>query len=295
MTESAVNKDTFLAELGARLKRIRREKKLSRRHIAEISDVSQRFLSQFEAGEGNISVARLHSLCEALEVPLHSVLAEQSSGDNTYHATSDRDSRVPHIQAAIAQASPEQLDAVINLLGLSVARQPSREKIALIGLRGAGKSTLAALLATDLEYELVEVDSVVEKTAGLGLAEVFSLYGQEGYLNLVREALEKIAARSGKVVITTGGSIVSDATTYRYLLNQFLTVWISTSPEEHISRVLAQGDERPLAGDKSPMHSLKHILEQRTPLYALAPLSIDTSRKNPHQSAEELKRAVLAF
>jgi len=282
MVEGVADKDVFLAELGQRIKSIRKDKKLSRRRVAEVSDVSQRFLSQFEAGEGNISVARLLSLCEALGVSLGGVVSDRS------------DSRVIQIQAALASAGPAQLEMIAKILELDPIAQPKYDRIALIGLRGAGKSTLGRQLAIDLNYELIELDRQVEGLAGMSLTEVFSLYGQEGYRRLERESLELCAEKS-YTVITTGGSIVTDSTNYHYLLAHFLTAWISTSAQEHLNRVIAQGDKRPMEGDKSPLRSIRKLLEQRHSLYAQAPLALDTSGRSVKDSSAELLSFVLKY
>jgi len=283
MAEDVAEKNVFLIELGRRIKTIRRAKKLSRRRVAEVSNVSQRFLSQFEAGEGNISVSRLHSLCEALQVPLDMVVCE-----------SRPDSRALQIQSALTHAGAAQIDKIASILGLDTVAHPERDRVALIGLRGAGKSTLGRRLAADLKYELINLDDQVEALAGMRLAEVYSLFGQQGYRRLEREVLEACAEKRD-IVVTTGGSIVTDSTNYPFLLGRFLTVWIAASAQEHMNRVIAQGDSRPMDGDESPLKSIQQLLEKRQALYAQAPFTVNTAGRSVEDSCAQLLDCILQY
>ena len=167
-----------------------------------------------------------------------------------------------------------------------------RQRIALIGLRGAGKSTLGARLAKELACPFVELDREVERLAGMGLSELFSLYGQAGYRRFELRALETTLKDNERVVIATGGSIVSESATFDLLLSSCYTVWLKAAPEEHMSRVLAQGDLRPMAGNKAAMDDLNQILSGRAPLYGKADQSIDTSKQSFDKTLAQLVRCI---
>ena len=168
------------------------------------------------------------------------------------------------------------------------------QRIALIGLRGAGKSTLGARLAKELDAPFVELDYEIEREAGTSLSEIFLLYGQAGYRRYERRALEKVLERNQRCVIATGGSIVSEPGTYDLLLSTCYTVWLRAEPEEHMARVVAQGDTRPMAGNTEAMDDLRRILAGRAALYRQADSVVDTAGRSVEQSLKELKRAVRA-
>lgn len=168
---------------------------------------------------------------------------------------------------------------------------PRRGRIALVGLRGAGKSSLGAKLAEELGTPFIELDREIELEAGATLAEIFSMYGQEGYRRFERRALERVLAGNERCVIATGGSLVTAPETYARLLDACLTVWLKADPEEHMSRVVAQGDLRPIRGHAAAMDDLKQLLVERNPLYARADVAVDTARRTLRQSLAELKRA----
>ena len=168
------------------------------------------------------------------------------------------------------------------------------KRIALIGLRGAGKSTLGAKLAKDLGVPFVELDREIEREAGTSLSEIFLLYGQAGYRRYERRSLEKVLEKHERCVIATGGSIVSEPGTYDLLLSACYTVWLKALPEEHMARVIAQGDTRPMAGNVEAMEDLRRILEGRDMLYGQADVTIDTARRTVDRSLKDLKRAVRA-
>jgi XRE family transcriptional regulator, aerobic/anaerobic benzoate catabolism transcriptional regulator len=243
---AAILESDFLIQLGERVRAWRAEHRLTRKALASASGVSERFLAQLEAGQGNISVLRLRALAHAMHVPLESLVRE------------------------------------------SAGRKP----IALIGLRGAGKSTLGAKLADSLKVPFVELDKEVEKEAGAALGEVFAMYGQDAFRRFERRALERALAQHERAVIAVGGSLVTDAGSYDLLLNRCRCVWLKTSPQEHMSRVVAQGDMRPFKGRSAALDEIKKLLEDRDPLYARADIAIDTSGKSLKQSLTELKKAL---
>ena len=173
-----------------------------------------------------------------------------------------------------------------------VREAPKRERIALIGLRGAGKSTLGAKLAESLKLPFVELDKEVEREAGAALGEVFAMYGQEAFRRFERRALERVLSQHERAVIAVGGSLVTDAGSYDLLLNRCRCVWLKTSPQEHMSRVIAQGDMRPFKGRSAALDEIRKLLDDREALYARANLAVDTSDKSLKQSLTELKKAL---
>jgi len=174
----------------------------------------------------------------------------------------------------------------------SVDREARRKRIALIGLRGAGKSTLGAQLAAQLRVPFIELDREVEREAGVSLSAVFELYGQAGFRRYERQSLDAVLRAHPRFVLATGGSIVSERPTYERLLDTCFTVWLRASPEQHMQRVVQQGDMRPMAGHPHAMEDLKRILEVRAPLYERADRTVDTSNGTADESLEALRAAV---
>jgi XRE family aerobic/anaerobic benzoate catabolism transcriptional regulator len=174
------------------------------------------------------------------------------------------------------------------------ARDERMKRVALIGLRGAGKSTLGAKLARALAVPFVELDREIEREAGTSLSEIFLLYGQAGYRRYERRCLERILEKSERAVIAAGGSIVSEPGTYELLLSSCFTVWLKAAPEEHMARVVAQGDTRPMAGNDQAMEDLRRILEGRAMLYGQADVVVDTAGKSVEKSLAELRKAATA-
>lgn len=169
-------------------------------------------------------------------------------------------------------------------------RSPRRERIALVGLRGAGKSTLGQRLAQAIEAPFIELDREVEREAGAPLGEVFSMYGQDGFRRFERRALERVLAGGPRAVIAAGGSLVTDPQTWRLLRERCYCVWLKASPEEHMQRVMAQGDTRPFRGSAAALEEIRRLLADRDELYARADAVIDTSRKSLSQTLAELRR-----
>jgi XRE family aerobic/anaerobic benzoate catabolism transcriptional regulator len=169
---------------------------------------------------------------------------------------------------------------------------PSAKCIALLGLRGAGKSTLGAKLAESLKLPFVELDREVEKEAGAALGEVFAMYGQEAFRRFERRALERVLGQHERAVIATGGSLVNDPGTYKLLLERCVCVWLKASPEEHMNRVIAQGDMRPFKGRSAALDEIKKLLDDRNRLYSRANATVDTSGKTLKQAFNELRSAL---
>ena len=243
MTETA-----YLSLLGDRVRAWRGEQRMTRKALAAASGVSERYLAQLEAGEGNISVLLLRKVARAMGVPVESLVREE---------------------------------------------RPAEKCIALLGLRGAGKSTLGEKLAQSLDIPFVELDKEVEREAGAALGEVFAMYGQDAFRRFERRALERVLAQHERAVIATGGSLVTDAGTYKLLRDRCTCVWLKASPEEHMARVIAQGDMRPFKGRNAPgrpsaLDEIRQLLADRDGLYGRAELVLDTSGKSARASLSQL-------
>lgn len=283
--ESVVSHErNYLSALGNRVREVRAKRGRSRRQLAADSGVSERYLAQLEAGQGNVSILLLRQIAGALELPLTELLAEDS----------DVSAELVLTTQFLKQLPRQKLAAVRSQLvrDYGNARDERMKRIALIGLRGAGKSTLGAKLARALAVPFVELDREIEREAGTSLSEIFLLYGQAGYRRYERRCLEKIIERTERAVIATGGSIVSEAGTYELLLSSCFTVWLKAAPEEHMARVIAQGDTRPMAGNDQAMEDLRRILEGRAMLYGQADVVVDTAGKSVEMSLAELRKAV---
>jgi XRE family transcriptional regulator, aerobic/anaerobic benzoate catabolism transcriptional regulator len=242
----------YLAQLGDRVRAWRTEHGMTRKALAAASGVSERYLAQLEAGQGNISVLLLRRVAQAMNVAAENLVRESAEPD------------------------------------------AARRRIALLGLRGAGKSTLGARLAAALGVPFVELDHEVEREAGANLGEVFAMYGQEAYRRFERRALERVLRTHESAVIAAGGSLVTDPDTYRLLLDNCHTVWLKAKPEEHMSRVIAQGDTRPFAGSKmhgrsTAIDEIRKLLADRDRLYSRADVTIETSGRSLKSSLEELR------
>lgn len=275
--------EDFVAAIGARVRELRAQKALSRRALSEISGVSQRYLAQLESGSGNISVALLYRVACALGRSPEALLASDDHSPERARLLSSFDRASAALQAqALALLEDEQTSQ-------------KAARICLIGLRGAGKTTLGKALAEDLSQPFVELNAEVERLSGMAVGEVIALYGQEGYRRLERRALVTIIEEYRQVVLAVGGGIVSEPDTFDTLLRNFHTVWIKAAPQEHMDRVRKQGDERPMAGNPQAMQELRTILTSRETLYARADGLVDTQGRTVEQSVADLKRVTLSF
>jgi len=259
----------YLAVLGERVRTARVRRGMTRKILARDSGVSERYLAQLEAGHGNVSIALLRQIAEAMSIALGELVREGA----------DRPIELTLLMQRLERLSPEQLGEAARLLtqrfGLNqgVHRQ---DRIALIGLRGAGKSTLGRKLAAALDRPFIELADEIAAIAGMSIDQIFDLSGQAGYRRYEKRALERVLDRHDRFVAATGGSLVSEAGTYDLLLGSCYTVWIKAAPEEHMARVVAQGDMRPMAGNSEAMDDLRSILAEREALYARADASLDT-------------------
>src|SRR5437667_6326642 len=222
----------------------------------------------------------------AIEVPMASL----------FHPQTDEPAEKRLIQRFLERLPEHRLeDVVLRLMrDFGHDEQMRRMRIALIGMRGAGKSTLGAKLAADTNYRFVELDSEIERNTGMPLGEIFSLYGQSGFRAIERRTLEKVLKENERAVVSVGGGIVSEKETFDYLLSNCYTVWIKAGPEEHMSRVVAQGDVRPMAANDQAMEDLRRILEAREPRYRKADVVLDTSGASVEESFAKLKATLQA-
>lgn len=273
MTAIKTSESEFLALLGQRVRTMRALRGMSRKVLARVSGVSERYIAQLESGLGNISIVLLMRLANAMGGRIDDLLSTANANPD---ATIIRD--------LLAGATPEQLAQAKALLfsARNVARpirDPDRpvNRIALIGLRGAGKSTLGRMLAERLDWPFVELNKEMEQDNSLSVPEIIALYGQEGFRRLEQNALRGLIERPGPMVLATGGGIVSEPLTFDMVLSSFYSVWLKAKPEDHMSRVRKQGDLRPMADDRSAMTELRTILLSRTPHYARAEVTVDTS------------------
>ena len=276
------NSDAFVKFVGDRVRKARERKGIARRVLSELSGVSQRYLAQLENGGGNISIALLHRVADALDHRIEWLVGEEDPWA----------SEAAQVAELYRSATAEQRQKIMNILNPGEAAQMRMQRICLIGLRGAGKSTLGRMLGGQIGFPFVELNHDIEEQSGMPVNEVIALYGQEGYRRLERQALERIVATSDTIIVAAGGGIVSEPETYKFLLRNFHTVWLKASPEEHMSRVRKQGDERPMAGNPKAMEELKSILTSRESLYAKAELMLNTSGKSPEESHRELAQSV---
>jgi XRE family aerobic/anaerobic benzoate catabolism transcriptional regulator len=275
----------YLRTLGFRVRESRARRGMSRKVLALNSDVSERYLAQVESGETNPSIMVLRHVAHALGISLIELLEpQQSSPENRL------------ISRVLEQLSPNRLEEALLRLMRDFGNEDAsrRKRIALVGLRGAGKSTLGRALAGELSRPFVELNSTIEAEAGMSLNEVFMLYGQPGFRRLERSCLESFIAHHESAVITVGGGIVSEAETFNLLLINCFTIWVKATPEEHMPRVVAQGDLRPMEGNSEAMEDMRRILAAREPLYSKADFVLDTTGRRPEECLEQLRQAVTA-
>jgi XRE family transcriptional regulator, aerobic/anaerobic benzoate catabolism transcriptional regulator len=278
--------EDFLLRLGSRIRELRNRRGMTRKILAQESEVSERHLAQLETGEGNISILLLRRIVAVLGVSLEELFAP------TNQSSSQKQTLLRFIDRLPGHRLEEAAARLMRDFGPEQSLRLAR--IALIGLRGAGKSTLGSQLAAERNVPFIELDHEIEKDTGMPLAEIFSLYGQSGYRAIEKRTLERVLRTSERAVISVGGGIVSENETYDYLLAHCYTVWLKAQPEEHMSRVIAQGDFRAMAGSDRAMEDLRRILESREPLYRKADATVDTSGDSVDASFTKLNAALQA-
>lgn len=276
--------DEFLAALGARVRQLRSLRGMTRKMVAREADVSERHLAQLELGDGNISILLLRRIAAALNASLAELFSSSAPVPDEKRLIGELLERLPanRLQETVRRLTRE----------LAHEEKSRRSRIALIGLRGAGKSTLGAKLARELDVPFIELDREIENDAGIALAEIFSLYGQAGYRRIEKRTLDRVLKRYVRAVISIGGGVVSEKETYDRVLSNCQTVWVKASPEEHMSRVIAQGDFRVVGDNNEAMDDLRRILEARETLYRRADIHLETSGESVDASLAKLKQAV---
>jgi XRE family transcriptional regulator, aerobic/anaerobic benzoate catabolism transcriptional regulator len=277
--------EAYLHRLGERVRTLRNRRGMSRKALAQHARVSERYLAQLEVGKGNISIVLLRRIARALGLPVTQLVQEGA----------DPPLDLVLLTQFIERLSPPALSSARDLLLQHLSETSDdlrRHRIALIGLRGGGKSTLGELLAARLDVPFIELDREIEKRSGASLSEIFDMFGQETFRRAEREALDDVLRRHPKFVLATGGSIVTEPSTMELLLSSCFTVWVRAEPEEHMKRVMAQGDMRPMAHSGRAMDDLVSILKSREPLYAKAEAVISTTGKTPEQNLADLLRSI---
>jgi XRE family aerobic/anaerobic benzoate catabolism transcriptional regulator len=264
-------KDPFLITLGERLKSLRARRGLTRKALARMADVSERHLANVESGVGNASIQFLRQLTLVLNCSLAEMIGDETASSPEWLMI--REILRGRSEAELAQAR----GAISDLFETPTSESARRQRVALVGLRGAGKSTLGQMLADTWMVPFVELNRQIEALAGCSIAEIHALYGATAYRRYEYRALEDAIRRFPTAVIATPGGIVSDPATFKLLLSHCYTVWLKATPEEHMDRVLAQGDKRPMSGNREAMDDLKNILESRAQFYSKADLTYDTS------------------
>jgi XRE family transcriptional regulator, aerobic/anaerobic benzoate catabolism transcriptional regulator len=276
----SVAPDAYLRMLGERVRDARARHGMTRRMLARDSGISERYLAQLESGRGNLSIVLLRRLAGAIDIPLADLINDEPQRPIEYTLIVERVRRLD--SAELAEAS--------SLLAERFGDRGGRlDRIALVGLRGAGKSTLGSMLARHLGWSFVEMSREIETEAGVSVNEIFDMWGQAAYRRYERRALERILRTKAKIVLATGGGLVSEPANFERLLDSFYTIWLQASPQEHWDRVIRQGDYRvESSGDTRALADMRRILAQRDSLYGKADARLDTSGKPARDSHKEL-------
>ena len=284
----AQEKNPFLVALGERVRALRARRGMTRKAVSIAADVSERHLANLEYGEGNASILVLLEVARALHCPLAELIGDVTTSSPEWLLSrelleSRDDASLRRVRIAIGE-----------MLGTGSGNTAICTRVALIGLRGAGKSTLGQMLAEDLGYPFVELSREIEKFAGCSVSEIQALYGMNAYRRYERRALEETIQIYPEAVIATPGGLVSDPATFNQLLSHCTTVWLQADPEDHMKRVTAQGDLRPMAGSRQAMEDLKGILAGRAAFYSKAQHKVDTSAQSLDLSFRILRETVRA-
>jgi XRE family aerobic/anaerobic benzoate catabolism transcriptional regulator len=275
-----VTDEEFLRRFGERIRGERARRGMSRRLLAQHAGVSERYLTQLEAGKGNVSIVLLRHVAAALGLPIERLVEDVTPSPE-----------MTLVRQFVSRLAPPQLQEAYASLTAHFANGGDAlraDRMALIGLRGAGKSTLGSKAAATIGVPFFELDREVERLSGTALGAMIELYGQQAYRRYELQALQELLAAHPKFVVATGGSLVSETATFELLLRSCFTVWVRTSPEEHMQRVVDQGDLRPMSGSHQAMADLRRILEERRELYGRADAVVDTTGRAIEDSVKEL-------
>jgi XRE family transcriptional regulator, aerobic/anaerobic benzoate catabolism transcriptional regulator len=281
MSSTILHKTEFLTALGERVRALRARRGLTRKSLAAAAEVSERHLANLEYGTGNASILILQQVANALQCSLAELLGDMTTSNPEWLMIREQ---LDNADEATMKRVRLGIEALLGDSGMPTRSQ----RIALVGLRGAGKSTLGQRLADDLGYPFVELNRDIEKLAGCSVNEIQALYGMNAYRRYERRALEALIETHPKAVIATPGGMVSDVATFNLLLSTCTTVWLKAEPEDHMQRVIAQGDMRPMAASKEAMEDLKQILKGRSAFYSKADVTINTSAQGEVQTYELL-------
>jgi len=280
------DKHPFLLALGERVRSLRARRGMTRKALAQSAEVSERHLANLEYGEGNVSILLLLQVSQALQCSLAELLGDVTTQSAEWLL-------IRELLAGCNEATLRRArTALADLLGTGSSHGPRSQRVALIGLRGAGKTTLGKMLAEDLGYPFLELSREIEKFAGCSVMEIQALYGQNAYRRYERRAVEEAIQLYPEAVLATPGGIVSDAATFNLLLAHCTTVWLQADPQDHMDRVRAQGDLRPMAANPEAMQDLKNILDGRADLYARALCRVHTSTQPLEQTFALLRAQV---
>jgi XRE family aerobic/anaerobic benzoate catabolism transcriptional regulator len=266
-------RDPFLTAMGDRVRLLRARRGLTRKALAKEADVSERHLANLESGVGNASVLFLRQLTKALNCTLAEIIGDETTSSAEWLLIREL------LHGRDNEALKRARVALEELFATAPQDPNRRNRIALIGLRGAGKSTLGRMLADDMKVPFIELNRVIEQLAGCPPSEIHALYGASAYRRYEHRALEAVIQEHPRAVIASPGGLVSESATFNSLLAHCYTVWLQASPEEHMRRVIAQGDLRPMSGNKEAMEDLKRILEGRAEFYGRADMTFDTGGK----------------
>ncbi len=268
----------LMARVGERVRHARERRNIPRRVLSEMSGVSPRYLAQLESGEGNISIGLLMRVAMALDFRIEWLVGEEDPWS----------SDLIRLAQAFRIADSARQKQALDLLTAGPDRASRAGRICLIGLRGAGKSTLGRMIGDRLDLPFVELNREIELAGGMPVDEIMALYGQEGYRKLEADALDRVIATHDRMILAVAGGIVAEPTTFNRLLGHFHTIWVQASAGEHMDRVRAQGDTRPMEGNPEAMAQLKAILRAREALYARAHAQYDTSGETVQDSLENM-------
>lgn len=272
--------DPLLQRVGRIVRAARTAQGMPRRVLSEASGVSPRYLAQLEGGQGNISLALLHRIARALDLRVADLVSDPQGEEER------------RLVALFRQADRATRESVLHRLEVAADLPDRAQRICLIGLRGAGKSTLGRRAGEALGVPFVELNKDIEAQGGMPVSEIMALYGAEGYRQLEAEAVRRVAARNSRLILAVAGGIVSEADTYSTLLARYHTIWLKAEPEEHMARVRAQGDNRPMDGQPRAMDQLCTLLDARSAEYARADARLDTSGKTEDQSLKAILKLI---